>query len=84
MDLPACPMTFFGKSARTVGIALSFCYICAGAGARRASAGDRIPVDTGRWVSNKLFVPGEDPRNLGSRGVEGEVSNLKQNISPLN
>lgn len=41
MDLPVCPMLFFGKSARNVGITRSFYYICAGAGARRALAGDR-------------------------------------------
>lgn len=44
-----------------MGIASSFCYICAGAGARRALAGDRIPVDTGRGVSNRLFVLGAEP-----------------------
>ena len=57
----ACPVLLLGKCAVDVGIALRFCYICAGAGARRALAGDRIPVDTGRWVSYSLFVPGGDP-----------------------
>lgn len=37
---------FRGKSARTVGIALRLCYICAGAGAGRALTGDRILADT--------------------------------------
>jgi hypothetical protein len=29
--------------------------------ARAGAAGDRIPVDTGRGVSNSLFVPGVVP-----------------------
>lgn len=49
------PVALVRKRLMAMGIALSFCYICVGAGARRALAGDRISVDDCKRAESSFF-----------------------------